>query len=198
VLPWNDRLRRLDITIWADIHAPADRPEPLATLASALAVELCAWRLDLAAAIAQAPKEDLLNPIGWLRRRDEAAVPGGRKFGRPDVECPLQLLSGGRISELGVRIWRAQLSAFFPWLEEQRLGLVRKYRSKLHIDEHLRNLGAEDAEDIELGPMAFQLRGRIPGREARLVQALARVRNELAHGRPAVSQDLSDAISLAD
>jgi hypothetical protein len=46
--------------------------------------------------------------------------------------------------------------------------------------------------------MAFQLRGRIPGREARLVQALARVRNELAHGRPAVSQDLADAISLAD
>lgn len=158
---WGDRLRRLDVIIWADIHAPADRPEPLASLAAALAVELCAWRLDLAAAIAQARKEDLFDPVEWLRRRDEVPLKEKRHFGRPDVHCPLELLSKGLVTELESRVWRAQLTAFFPWLEEQRLGLVRKHRGKLRIDEHLQSLGAKDAEDIELGPMSWQLRGRL-------------------------------------
>lgn len=194
VLSWGDRLRRLDVTIWADIHSPADRADPLATLASALAVELCAWRLDLAAAIAGAPKEDLLNPAGWLRRRDERPVTGGRHFGSRKVECPLALLAEGRTPELDQRIWRAQLAAFFPWLEELRLDLVRKHRSKLRLDEHLRKLGARDAEDIELGPMFFQLRGRLAGNEGRLLQALVHIRNDLAHGRPATPHDLDEAI----
>jgi hypothetical protein len=194
---WGDRLRRLDVTIWADLHAPAERPEPLAALAAALAVELCAWRLDLAAAIAQARKEDLFDPVEWLRRRDEGPLKEKRYFGRPDVHCPLELLSKGLIMELEGRVWRAQLTAFFPWLEEQRLGLVRKHRSKLRIDEHLQSLGAKDAEDIELGPMSWQLRGRLPASEADFLHCLARIRNSLAHRRPAAGRDLDDAIKRA-
>ncbi len=194
---WGDRLRRLDVTIWADLHAPTERPEPLASLAAALAVELCAWRLDLAAAIAQARKEDLFEPIEWLRRRDEVPLEEKRHFGRPDVHCPLELLSRGLFTELESRVWRAQLTAFFPWLEEQRLGLVRKHRSKLRIDEHLQSLGAKDAEDIELGPMSWQLRGRLPASEADLLHCLARIRNSLAHRRPAGGRDLDEAIKRA-
>ncbi len=196
-LAWADRLRRLDVTIWADLHAPTERPEPLATLATSLAVELCAWRLDLAAAIVQARTEDLIDPLAWLSRRDELALSGQRRFGSGPLECPLHLLAKSRHNDLERRIWRAQLSAFFPWLEEQRLDMIRRHRPKLRLDEHLRRLGVRDADDIELGALAWQLEGSVSPNELAFAQCLARIRNSLAHRVPAIPHDLREALRCA-
>ncbi|EME70978.1 hypothetical protein H261_05304 [Paramagnetospirillum caucaseum] len=198
LLVWGDRVRRLDVTIWADMHAPIDRPELLASLATALAVDLCAWRLDLAASIAQAGKQDLFDPIGWLERQDSPPIAGVRRFGSQTLGCPILLLKEGHCKELDRRIWRAHVAAIFPWLEERRQGLVDQYRKWLHVDNHLRMLGVDCVEEIELGALAWQLEGKVTQQAAAYLKCLARIRNNLAHRNPAFPGDIQTALRDCD
>lgn len=194
---WADRLRRVDVSIWADLHAPPDRPEPLASLAAALAVELCVWRLDLAAEIAAASRGDLLDPLGWLSRRDERPVQRSRSFGGRIAACPIWLLREEDFASLERRVWRAQLIAFFPWLEELRQQLVERHRHSLRIDEHLEAIGVTSIEEMELGSLATQLWSTLPRRDHQVISALARIRNDLAHRSAAAADDLDLALSAA-
>lgn len=193
-LRWGDRMRRVDIAIWADLHAPAERPEPLASLATALAVELCGWRLDLAGAIVRAGRDDLIDPVGWLERRGAHPLEDARRFGGNVMRCPMALLLAGDRTELERRIWRAQLIAVFPWIEEARQAIVTRYKRLLTVDEHLRALGVQDVEEIELGALARQLRSRIAREEGQLLDYLGRIRNALAHRKAAPPSDLSLAL----
>ena len=131
VVAWAHRLRRLDVTIWADLHARLVRTDPLPALAEALAVELGGWRLDLAAAIASAPHEQILDPIsileGWKN-------PGGVKSDYLDGEntfCSGVLYKNGDTAEIYQRIWRAQLKSLYPWIEEIRQQVISKHRRRL-------------------------------------------------------------------
>jgi hypothetical protein len=193
-LRWGDRMRRVDIAIWADLHAPAERPEPLASLASALAVELCGWRLDLAEAIVRAGRDDLMDPVGWLERRGGDPLEDARQFGGNSMRCPMALFLAGDRTELERRIWRAQLIAVFPWIEEARQTTVTIYRRLLTVDEHLRALGVRDVEEIEWGALARQLRTRIPREEAQRLDCFGRIRNALAHRKAAPPMDLALAL----
>lgn len=193
-LRWGDRMRRVDIAIWADLHAPTERPEPLASLAAALAVELCGWRLDLAEAIVRAGQDDLMDPLGWLDRRGAKPLEGARQFGGSAMRCAMALLRAGDRMELERRIWRAQLASVFPWIEEARQAAVTRYRALLVVDEHLQALGVRDAEEIELGALARQLRNRVPREEAQKLDCLGRIRNALAHRKPAPPADLAFAL----
>lgn len=188
---WRGRLRRLDITIWADLHAPLSRYEPLASLAEALAVELGAWRLDLAGAIAAAPFEDLLDPVALIDSwRGAAAIEPDLMDGVPTV-CSIALLESGAMAELRQRIWRAQLRALFPWIEELRQRVIDRHRKRLIITQQQKLLGVHMPEDIEFGGIAYQLRSKVTPVEAEFLLALARLRNDLAHHRPVASGDLS-------
>lgn len=193
-LRWGDRMRRVDIAIWADLHSPMERPEPLASLATALAVELCGWRLDLAGAIVRAGRDDLMDPVGWLERRGAHPLEDTRQFGGNAMSCPMALLLAGDRMELERRIWRAQLTSLFPWIEEARQATVTRYKRLLTVDEHLRALGVRDVEEIELGALARQLRSRIPREEGQLLDCLGRIRNALAHRKAAPPIDLSLAL----
>jgi hypothetical protein len=51
IVEWRGRLRRLDIAIWADLHSPLQRSEPLAALGEALAP----WKLGLGDWTSQRP-----------------------------------------------------------------------------------------------------------------------------------------------
>lgn len=193
-LRWGDRTRRVDVAIWADLHAPTERPEPLASMAIALAVELCGWRLDLVEAIVRAGREDLMDPIGWLERRGAEPLDGARQFNGSAMRCAMALLRAGDQSELERRIWRAQLASVFPWIEEARQAIITRYRRLLVVDEHLHALGVRDADEIELGALARQLRARIPRDEAQRLDCLGRIRNALAHRKPAPPADLAAAL----
>jgi hypothetical protein len=188
------------VTIWADLHAPLDRKEPLASLSAALAVDLCGWRLDLAAGIARASDADLADPLGWLAVQAEAGVEvmgGYCGLSGESIACPLRLLHEGRSGELDRRLWRAQLAAIFPWLEEQRQGAIDRHRRRLGIDDFLRRRGITAIEDIELGGIARQLSGRIPRSDADRLNALSRMRNALAHRTPVAAGDLAAALAPA-
>jgi len=183
LVAWGGRLREIDVAIWADLHMPLDRPEPLAALGTYLAVHLCVWRLDLVAELARARREDLINPVGWLQsRRGQASQAPCRLSGKV-TSCPLALLERGEQEEVLRRIWRAQLAALFPWLEAQRQRVVDKYRRLLKIDESLRLAGIRDIDELEFGALNRQLRSRVGREEAELLEGFATLRNELAHRR---------------
>ncbi len=195
---WNGRLRRLDVTIWADVHAPLRRSAPLAALATALAVELCGWRLDLAAELARARREDLLNPEGWLAaRHGDDRMPSCR-LDDEEMACPLSLLEDGEVDALRRRIWRAQLLVLFPWIEERRQVVVTRHRRRLRVDERQRDLGVRDVDGLEFGAIAHQLKAIVGPHEAERMWRLARIRNEIAHRRPARRDDLDQALRDGD
>jgi len=184
---WRTGLRRGDCVIWAEEHLPTTRDGLAADFAVVLAVELCAWRLDLAAALVQAGLDDLAEPVSWLSRRPETPICG------PDPPCPLVLLAEQSTSVVQWRIWKAQLTALFPELEHRRLEIVATHRSRLRLDDHLRSLGIVSVEEIELGALRFHLRRYLTRRETERLDVLARARNALAHRHPL---DPEDALQL--
>ena len=192
---WGDRVRRLDVALWSDMHAPEERAEPLASLASALALEMCSWRLDLVAEIVRASREHLIDPLTWLESRNEPPIEGKRRFGSAQMACPIALVRRGDRAELERRVWRAQLSALFPWIEDLRLGVVERHRKRLRLDDHLRALRVSDVSEIELGALAWQLCSQVSREEAMQLESLARIRNSLAHRKPASREDLEILLS---
>lgn len=181
---WRTGLRRGDLVIWAEEHLPTTREGLAADVAVALAVELCGWRLDIGASLAQAGLDDLADPINWLSRRPEKPILGTSPL------CPLAIFVENRKSELQQRIWKAQLSSLFPALENWRLDLVTKHRNRLRIDEHLRSLGITSVDEIELGALLFQLRRYLNRPDAAQLDTLARARNKLAHRQPVDPEDV--------
>jgi hypothetical protein len=184
---WLTHLRRGDLVIWAEENLPGVREGLAAELAVALAVELCGWRLDLGSMLVRARLEDLADPISWLSRRPEAPISGA------DPPCPLHCLADVQENELRQRIWKAQLTALFPALEDRRQELVARHRDRLRVDEHLCRLGVTSVDEIELGAIRFQLRRYLPRPEAERLDVLCKARNKLAH-RQAI--DPADVIAL--
>ena len=88
------------------------------------------------------------------------------------------------MKELAQRNWRAQLSSLFPWIEGQRLQIIDRYRKFLRIDEHLKALGVQQVQDIELGALRHQLRNFVHRDEWDRIKTLADMRNDLAHRQP--------------
>lgn len=190
-LTWAKRLRRADSMIWAEYAVPSERNDLLQRMAVDLAVELCGWRLDLVADLVSQRDEDILDPLGWLRRRADEAVATTPTFGKGPFACPLDLLNRGNLTELKHRIWKSQLSVLFPWIEGHRQKLIERYRKHLYLDEHLRGLGVVNVEDIELGGLRRQLTRVLVRDQADQVAALANLRNDLAHRKPINVRDFA-------
>lgn len=188
-LDWATRLRRTDAMIWAEYAVPAGRSELMQRLAVNLAVELCGWRLDLVADLVSQREEDILDPMGWLQRQIDEAIATPASFGHASFACPLHLLVKSETVELRRRIWAAQLSVLFPWIEGHRQMLIERHGKHLHLDEHLRAMGVQSVEDIELGGLRRQLGMVLARDEAEQVAALANLRNDLAHRKPISAAD---------
>jgi hypothetical protein len=196
-LEWRNRLRRVDAMIWAEYAVPPGYAEILQRLAVDLAVELCGWRLDLVADLVSQRQEDILDPMGWLQRNADQAIATPASFGPAAFACPLHLLVKGALPELSRRIWKAQLSVLFPWIEGHRQRLIARYRKHLYLDEHLRALGVVSVEDIELGGLRYQLAPILSRAEADRLEALTCLRNNLAHRKPIRPADFTLANQIA-
>ena len=190
VRSWRAALRRGDRVIWAEEHLPKSRGGAAEELAVALATEVCRWRLDLAATLAQAGLDDLSDPMAWLERCDLDWNAAPEDNVNIDDHCPLALLRNGRGEKVTARVWRAQLSSLFPLLEEDRQYFVQRHRELLRVDDHARRLGVNSVEELEFGALDWQLSRSLDRREADRLSALARMRNALAHRRPAKPDDV--------
>jgi hypothetical protein len=187
---WRTALRRGDRVIWAEEHLPRSRSGAAEDLAVALATEVCRWRLDLAAALSQSGVDDLSDPMSWLVRCEGDPDQDPTYDANADDLCPLALLRDGKKEVVTTRVWRAQLISLFPLVEEQRQRLVYQYRKMLRVDEHARRIGVQSVEELELGALVWQLSRKLDRKEADRLAALARVRNALAHRKPALSEDV--------
>jgi hypothetical protein len=185
---WRSALRRGDLVIWAEEHLPDARHGLLAELAVATAVALCGARLDLAALLVRARCDDLADPLGWLGKRTEPASVD-------DTACPLALLRDGKLRVLQQQVWHAQLVSLFPVLENERIQIIERYRRYLVIDEHLRSLGVQAVEEIELGALKHQLENVAPRHEADRMAMLTRIRNALAHRQAADAADIEKLVA---
>jgi hypothetical protein len=195
-LSWQGRIRRADAGLWADSHALTHRVEPLGHLVHAIAVDLIGWRLDLVRSFMQVDLRDALDPLGWLERREEDPAQMVCDFGGKAFACPLDLVRRGDRDALRNRLWRAHLAAIFPWIEEQRQGVLDRYADLLRVsDMHREKLGVENVADLEISEIAKQLRNMnaVPRHLQAGYDALGSMRKALAHRVPAQPRDLRTA-----
>ncbi len=194
---WLGRIRRADAALWADMHAQTDRPEPLGHLIHAISIELLGWRLDLAQSFMQVAVSDALDPLAWLARREEKPQAMASEFGGQRFDCPLYLLGQHESQQLRNRLWRAHLTAIFPWIEDQRQYLLTQYRGALTLsDLHREKLRVTDVAELEVSEIARQLRelALLPRDAQAACSALGEIRKDLAHRKPAKPQDLAKAL----
>jgi len=187
-------------------RAPTLAAAPATLLASTIA-NVALWDPELAELLTAASPEDMLRPQrilktladdrGWTPQVHPGWENGTMDdvSGRPQTHSALLALADpGGI--LHARLWSAQVSVLLPAVEERRLSLVRRLRHELRTPVHTGYGVVTDPTDLEIGQIAFQLRGRaLPAAVYRQVQTLLRVRNALAHGDPvspaeALSPDL--------
>jgi hypothetical protein len=197
-MEWARRFKRIDSLIWAEFSVPDARSGLFQDLAVNIAVELCGWRLDLIEDFVSQREEDILSPCGWLHRNADRASAFESEYGRRNFACPLSLFARGELQEIEQRVWRAQLSALFPWIEEQRLLIVDRYQKFLSVDDHLLSLRVQGVENIELGAMIYQLRRHLPRGEIEHIEDLAAMRNALAHRKPVEPQCFKRALMVCE
>lgn len=194
---WFDHLRKSDIHIWADLHLKKKASTLIEAVTSATAVEVCGWRVDLAKELALSSDTELYDPIQWLTKmsRRYAPVEEVRNLAGREMSCPLLCLSKGNQVELHKRVWRAQLVTIFPWLEEKRHVIMSEYHQHLEVDDYSRSLGLESITELEFGSIARQLRSVVSSDAQQRLHLCKRVRNDIAHRRPAAAEDMKSLLN---
>ncbi len=187
---WRNSLTRGDRIIWAQEHLFGNRGGAGEDLAVSLATEVCRRRLDLARDLARAGVDDLSDPLAWLdrRARDPDMTPAG-EVGKVD-SCPLALMRHGATDELRARIWRAQLTSLFPLLEVERQRFVQRFRDLLYVNNFTRGLGVSSVDELEFGALNRQISDKLSEKDANRLAAMTRIRNALAHRKPAEPEDV--------
>lgn len=166
-------------------------------------VQLSMWDIGVATDLSRLSLADLLDPYSHLR---DWAVSQG--WGNLDLSSSTAYegekqrlgitgLWGGQIAwhsawlalqdtprELERRLWKAQVSVLFPFIEERRLKWVEHTRNLLRVPFET-NFGViEDAADLEIGPLVHQLRQKrhLLGESViRELEWLRLARHKLAH-----------------
>jgi hypothetical protein len=176
-ISWAERrFLRIDRMIWALTHLGIDE-SPLADFAEALAVEVGGQDLELVSRIASAARIDLEHPTALL------------KMIAPERDT----------EDLEAQVWRSQVRAFLPWIEEFRQQFVLRYQRHLYIDGRQEMLRVRDVADIEIGGINHQLTqaGCLAPHEKDLLSAIAAIRRSVAHGKPCDPVDLSEALGAS-
>lgn len=168
-------------------------------LAVELAVELAGWDLATVRALAGRPLEELIDrPPQGLEWVNGAAVSwedgtedlfDGRRFAALGA-----VLAGQDRSELDRRLWRAQVRALFPWLEEVRQEFIARHGRRLKLP--LRSYdGTEirDPAELDWGQIQWAMKGSATPREMDWLDLMKDIRNALAHRRPVTYERLAAA-----
>ena len=167
----------------------------------AVAAELAGTDLELAGRLAGVGLRDLMRPqeiladrareLGWqpaMSVNHAAETWHGRHRRHSSFE-----VLAGNIPEIDRRIWRGQVQALFPLVEELRLQLVSQVRYLLRLPLQTEWGVVEDAEDLEVGPLHYLLKqAQAPRSAVHLARILKSLRHDLAHLRPVRIEDLHD------
>ena len=167
---------RIDVIMWTLAHRHCS-VEPIAEFAESLAVEVGDQDLSRVERIASAGLDELVRPSELLN----------------------EIAGGVDLDRCTNAIWKAQVRAYLPWIEDHRQRFLKGYGHLLQIDDRQAQLGVERKEDIEIGGINHQLlrAGCLHPIERDLLHALACMRRAIAHARPCDPNDLSQALAAA-
>jgi len=177
-------------------------------VAMTVACQVGAWDLDLVDRLAALPLEKGMRPektlTDWVASEIERwrQVPRSWRHGTVDVwdgeiVTHALWLAANEPSSLGKRVWRGQVAALLPWIEETRCRVITLCQRILRPSAGEPGRPATDIEGLDWGPLLLQLseaQDTTPGWVLRLARHMRRVRNELAHGRPATWPAIKDCL----
>jgi len=215
VCPWRERLDDLDMQQWASYLL---RPLPLTPverrLRRELLVALAGFDPDCAQRLSAGTLEELLNPCallaacaaerGWLAAPpapgDWAAGACDRINGQDIVHLAARCAAADATAHAEECLWRAQVTVFFPLIEQLRQRLVARYRKYLRPPLDLPDgRRFEQPEDLEIGPLNFLLgKAPISWSRSELMTRLWTLRNALAHLSPLGYRELKELLQTIE
>jgi hypothetical protein len=194
VLRWDDVLGELDVLLYvlAMMSRQVGPPTRTRLLASCIA-SVARWDLELADrlvneeprfALAPGPVLDELGrDRGWNATTEQTWAAGtcGTIDGRLEVHSAIASVRGEDML-IERRLWSSQAGVLLPILEERRQDLLPELRRYLRLPLVGSSGPVHDIQDLELGAIAFHLRGTAASAALKhRVQRLRDIRNRLAH-----------------
>jgi len=209
---WDGWLRYGDMLFYS-CSCVGERATTVETeLAIALVAELARWDPDLCEWLADFSIERLIRPQdllaefsadrGWNseaeRRKGDAWRMGACHTVKGKSLLHACLCS---VSELERLVWKAEIAVLMPYIEEQRLLLLRKYERCLRVPfttpsgERI-----DDLFDLEVGHIEWQLSGcaGVKRDEILRVSTLKDARNSLSHFEPVDGRVLASLLRFAE
>ncbi|WP_027891160.1 hypothetical protein [Calidithermus chliarophilus] len=199
---WEGQVHEHDLFFYGLAQAQTRSDPPLVReLVAAVASEVATYDPRVVDILVFESLDTLADPQSFLAAR-------AGEFGwDPAAEATWALGSqdGGRVHpvvlalqaprEIRRRVWRGQLRALFPRLEQARIRLAEQNRHHLQLPFETPYGPIKDWHELELGHLAHKLRGRDnhAHREAELLRV---ARNELAHLRPLGASTLQQVLPL--
>lgn len=195
---WFGRMSELDLTqyVLGRLEYPPDNGGGR-LLSASIVAKIALGDVQLAEELAARSLADVWEPgnvlrewaarQGWVKGTHRHWTRGTvfRIDGRDEMHSALQVLDdpAGIVRS---RVWAAQAAMLLPAIERERLKLIKRARSYLKPPFHLADgESITDAEDLEIGPLEYQLkRVRAPEELRRRAGDLKYLRNKLAHMEP--------------
>lgn len=166
-------------------------------LAAAIVAKVALGDVELAEGLASRTLDEIWAPEpalremaemkGWIKGTHRHWTKGTvyRVAGRDEVHSALLVLDDPGCV-VRSRVWAAQAAMLLPAIERERRKLVRRARNWLKPPFEFKDgESVADADDLEIGPLEYQLRrGRAPSELIRWAMDLKDLRNKLAHMEP--------------
>ena len=97
----------------------------------------------------------------------------------------------GDTAEIGRRLWGGQLSVLFPFIEQERVRLIKEPEACWQVPFATKFGTVTDRMDLEIGHLLYQAR-RLPlsDETISLLTCLTRMRHALAHLEPVAYSDV--------
>ena len=160
---------------------------------AAIAVEVGGWDLFLTEKLLALPFKEAMRPdLNLIRWADATILSSASQLDRwgGEVSPHSAWLAQQDKDRLTKRVWRGQLAALFPWIEECRREVVARNHRVLQPD----NRTMKDIDELDWGPLCIQLERSSNGCPPVARRARA-IRNSLAHGVPVSWSDISNCIA---
>ncbi len=210
ILRWSGQVSRLDTQTHVEQMLGWPGDSLLERTAVSVAVEISGWDLGLVEHLAAKPLDVLADPRDELARM--ADMLRGRRpcwangmVDRWDGQVWVHtgaLASAGRHDAIAKRVWRGQVRAVFPFLDQVRTAFVARYED--HIagqppvtkDYHGKTVVYDNPWDLEFFDINALVRDILPEREAKLMADCIQLRRNMAHWDPAPGWRIQRASNL--
>jgi predicted kinase len=205
-LTWTGRIGRLDTEMMVARATMWSADDDLASRAAAACVaEVSGWDLHMARALSSLSVERRLNPLDDMRPQvaEWEDIHPTWENGLVDLwdggpfEHSLSLIRRGREADVLRRIWRARVRVVFPFIEQVRSAVTRRFRNELLADGPVvktfnsgKTVTLTDPEQFEFWDIHNRLKRLVPEQGASFLWLCYRIRNNLAHMDPATVEHL--------